>query len=125
MDYVNVSLVRSLERFAPEGLILWNIFLPKPDVPPAIAANYRQVIISMVFLRIVCWKPFLWKVKVEWTEQLVAQQKQKTEKIRKETETMKAVLEAEKSKQVEAIRTAQFVEQEYGRANVSRIQNEV
>lgn len=38
---------------------------------------------------------------------------------------MKAVLEAEKSKQVEAIRTAQFVEQEYGRANVSRIQNEV
>ena len=25
------------------SVILWKIFLPKPDVPPAIAANYRQV----------------------------------------------------------------------------------
>ena len=44
MDFVNATLVTSLQRFAPNGVILWNIFIPKPDVPPAIAANYRQVI---------------------------------------------------------------------------------
>ena len=44
VDFVNGSLITSLQRFAPNGLILWNIFIPKPDVPPAIAANYRQVI---------------------------------------------------------------------------------
>ena len=43
MVHVNNSLVASLEKFAPNGLKLWNVFLPKPDVPPAIAANYRQV----------------------------------------------------------------------------------
>ena len=44
MDYVNGSLIESIHRFAPNGLQLWNVFIPKPDVPPAIAANYREVI---------------------------------------------------------------------------------
>ncbi len=47
--------------------------IPKPDIPADIARNYKAV-------------------KVQWTEQLVATQQQKTEKIKKETETMKAVL---------------------------------
>jgi len=106
MDYVNVSLNHQLEKFSPNGLVLWNVFLPKPDVPPAIASNYRQV-------------------KVEWTQQLVATQKQRTERIRKETENMKAILDAERGRQVEAIKTTQHIEQEEGRANVTRIQNEV
>ena len=42
-NFVNGSLEAALQKFAPSGLKLWNIFLPKPDVPPAIAANYRQV----------------------------------------------------------------------------------
>jgi hypothetical protein len=43
-DYVNVALERSLDRFAPNNSItIWNVFLPKPDVPPAIAENYREV----------------------------------------------------------------------------------
>lgn len=43
-DYVNATLEESLGRFAPDDAIkIWNVFLPKPDVPPAIAANYRQV----------------------------------------------------------------------------------
>ncbi len=64
----------SLRRFAPaDSVKVWNVFLPKPDVPPAIAANYRDV-------------------KVEWTKQLVAEQRQKTERIEKETEKMKAIL---------------------------------
>lgn len=65
------------------------------------------------------------QVKVEWTHQLVAQQKQLTERIRKETENMKSVLDAERSRQVEAIVTSQRIEQEEGRANITRIQNEV
>lgn len=105
-NYVNESIVEALQKFAPNGLKLWNVFLPKPDVPPAIAANYRQV-------------------KVEWTQQLVAQQKQRTERIRKETENIKAILDAERGKNVEAIRTAQHIEQEEGRSNVTRIRNEV
>jgi len=33
-----------IPRFAPEDAVkIWNVFLPKPDVPPAIAANYRDV----------------------------------------------------------------------------------
>ena len=43
------------------------------------------------------------QVKVQWTEQLVAQQRQKTEKIRKETDLQLALLDAEREKQVLAI----------------------
>ena len=71
------------------------------------------------------FKTFHIQVKVEWTQQLVAQQKQRTERIRKETENIKAILDAERGKNVEAIRTAQHIEQEEGRSNVTRIRNEV
>ena len=39
-------------------------------------------------------------VKVQWTEQLVATQQQKTEKIKKETQSIKALLDAEREKDV-------------------------
>ena len=48
-NYVNESIVEALQKFAPNGLKLWNVFLPKPDVPPAIAANYRQVTFMSIF----------------------------------------------------------------------------
>lgn len=48
IEFVNVTIASSLERFAPDGAIkIWNVFLPKPDVPPAIAANYRKVKVSL------------------------------------------------------------------------------
>ena len=44
IEFANVTITESLDRFAPNGAIrIWNVFLPKPDVPPAIAANYRKV----------------------------------------------------------------------------------
>ena len=44
VQFVNKTLHDSLERLTPDGGVrIWNIFLPKPDVPPAIAANYRNV----------------------------------------------------------------------------------
>lgn len=55
--------------------------IPKPDIPPDIAKNYKAV-------------------KVQWTEQLVATQQQKTEKIKKETESLKAVADANRQKEV-------------------------
>ena len=57
MDHVNISLVSALEKFAPDGLRLWNVFLPKPDVPPAIAANYRQVRLINIILKNQILKP--------------------------------------------------------------------
>ena len=49
------------------------------------------------------------QVKVEWTEQLVARQKQETEKIRKETQNIKAILDAERERQVQAIATSKHI----------------
>ena len=46
VGFVETTLLMSIERFSPEAkdaIRIWNVFLPKPDVPPAIAANYRQV----------------------------------------------------------------------------------
>jgi hypothetical protein len=46
VDFVDSSVKVSLGKFFPDArqaITVWNVFLPKPDVPPAIAANYRQV----------------------------------------------------------------------------------
>merc|ERR1712038_938024 len=64
-----------------ESVKILNIVIPKPEIPIDIARNYKQV-------------------KVQWTEQLVATQQQKTDKIKKETESIKAVLDAEREKKV-------------------------
>lgn len=71
----------SIERLGDNGIKLLNLVIPKPDIPRDIAANYKAV-------------------KVQWTEQLVATQQQKTEKIKKETESIKALLDAEREKDV-------------------------
>ncbi len=71
----------SIDRLAKNGIKILNLVIPKPEIPPDIAANYKQV-------------------KVQWTEQLVATQQQKTEAIKKETESLKAVADAERHKAV-------------------------
>ena len=43
---------------------------------------------------------FFLKVKVQWTQQLVAVQEQKTEEIKKQTELMKALADANREKEV-------------------------
>ena len=40
---VQASLISSMTRLANDGLNILNLFIPKPDIPPAIAANYREV----------------------------------------------------------------------------------
>ena len=58
--------------------------VPKPEIPEDIAQNYKAV-------------------KVQWTKQLVATQEQKTQQILKETENIKAKLDAEREKDVTEI----------------------
>ena len=103
-DSVKNSLNRSLVRFAEGGITIWNLFIPKPDIPPAIAANYREV-------------------KIEWTKQLVAEQKQKTEKIKKETVLQNAVLDAEREKEISKIQSQQMMIKKETEKNTSDIEN--
>ena len=60
----------SISRLGEGGIEVLNLVVPKPEIPEDIAQNYKQV-------------------KVQWTEQLVANQTQKTEEIRKKTELVK------------------------------------
>ena len=60
----------SISRLGEDGIEVLNLVVPKPEIPSDIAHNYKQV-------------------KVQWTEQLVANQTQKTEAIRKKTEHVK------------------------------------
>jgi len=81
VDKVKHNVEKSIERLGNNGIKVLNLVIPKPDIPRDIAANYKAV-------------------KVQWTEQLVATQQQKTEKIKKETESIKALLDAEREKDV-------------------------
>jgi len=80
--------------------------IPKPDIPADIARNYKAV-------------------KVQWTEQLVATQQQKTEKIKKETETMKAILDAQRQKEVLEIDIEKDILRKEGEKKLSELENEI
>merc|ERR1711981_1043519 len=88
------------------GVKILNLVIPKPDIPRDIAANYKAV-------------------KVRWTEQLVATQQQKTEKIKKETETIKAVADAERQKQVLEIDIQKEILRKEGEKTLSTLENEI
>jgi len=96
----------SIHRLGEDGIEILNLVIPKPEIPPDIAHNYKQV-------------------KVQWTEQLVATQQQKTEKIKKETELMKAVADAERQKAVLEITIQERIIEKEGAKNVSLINNEI
>ena len=84
VSQVKIQVERSITRLGMNGIKILNLVIPKPDIPRDIAANYKAV-------------------KVQWTDQLVAKQRQITEKIRKETESIKAMLDAEREKNVTKI----------------------
>ena len=89
-----------------ESVKILNIVIPKPEIPLDIARNYKQV-------------------KVQWTEQLVARQTQITDKIKKETESIKAVLDAEREKKVLAIEIEKDILQKEGAKNLSALENQI
>ena len=73
VENVKENVRTSIRRLGEDGIEILNLVIPKPEIPPDIALNYKQV-------------------KVQWTEQLVATQQQKTERIKKETELIKVML---------------------------------
>ena len=70
VDTVLSTVRHSIKRLGEDGIEILNLVVPKPEIPADIANNYKQV-------------------KVQWTEQLVANQQKITEKIKKDTELMK------------------------------------
>merc|ERR1740129_2530265 len=79
VEQVKDNVKTSISRLGEGGIEILNLVIPKPEIPADIAHNYKQV-------------------KVQWTEQLVATQQQKTEQIKKETEQLKAVADANRQK---------------------------
>merc|ERR1711936_99954 len=104
VEQVKENVKTSISRLGEGGIEILNLVIPKPEIPPDIAHNYKQV-------------------KVQWTEQLVATQQQKTEKIKKGTELIKAVADAERQKAVLEIRIEEDIIQKEGEKNVSKINN--
>merc|ERR1712209_150372 len=96
----------TIQKLGNGGITIHHLTIPKPDIPPDIAANYKEV-------------------KVQWTQQLVATQQQKTEKIRKETETIKAVADAERLKKVLEIDVQKQILQKEGDKKLSTLENDI
>ena len=102
-DRVTLSISKLIGN---ESVKILNLVIPKPEIPLDIARNYKQV-------------------KVQWTEQLVAQQQQKTDRIKKETESIKAVLDAEREKKVLAIEIEKDILEKEGAKNLSSLENAI
>merc|ERR1719154_753720 len=106
VENVKNNVKESITRLAEDGIEILNLVIPKPEIPPDIAHNYKQV-------------------KVQWTEQLVATQQQKTEAIKKETELIKAVADAERNKAVLEIKIQEKLIEKEGDMNISAINNNI
>ena len=109
VSHVKTNVEDSIGRLGQEGIIgvkILNLVIPKPDIPFDIAANYKAV-------------------KVQWTEQLVATQQQKTEKIKKETESIKAILDAERQRDVLKIDIEKQLLEKEGEQKRNDIQNQI
>ena len=101
---VTHNVEAQIKRLGENGVEILNLVIPKPDIPQDIAQNYKQV-------------------KVQWTEQLVAKQQKVTEEIKKETELLKAVADAERQKDVLEITILQKIIESEGQKNISEINN--
>jgi len=106
VEDVQTNVEDSIARLGMDGIKILNLVIPKPEIPKDIAQNYM-------------------KVKVQWTEQLVASQQQKTETIKKETESIKAVLDAEREKKVLAIDVQKEILRKEGEAKLSALENDI
>lgn len=109
LDMVNdvtKNVVETIEELGQGGITIHHLTIPKPKIPSDIAKNYKEV-------------------KVQWTEQLVATQQQKTEKIKKETESIKAVLDAERQKKVLQIDIQKQILEKEGEQKLSTLENEI
>merc|ERR1711872_386796 len=106
VDAVKNDVEKQIKELGENGVEVLNLVIPKPDIPKDIAQNYKQV-------------------KVQWTEQLVAKQQKVTEEIKKETELLRAVADAERQKEVLAISIQKQIIETEGQKNISDINNQI
>jgi len=104
--YVKSKVVSHVETLLNGSITIVNLVVPKPDIPADIAQNYKQV-------------------KVQWTQQLVAVQEQKTEEIKKQTELMKALADANREKEVLEVELEKNLLMKEAEKNVSLIKNDI
>ena len=104
-ELVITETAKNIERLAQGKIEIINLIIPKPEIPKDIAANYQ-------------------KVKVEWTEKLVAEKEQEKIQVRKETEELKAVADANRLKAVKRIDIEKEILQKEAEKNISAIENE-
>jgi hypothetical protein len=137
--HVKKNLITSIERLGNGGMEILNLVIPKPNIPADIASNYKQVsiycyiyinIYILIYLFINLCSIYISiylfvKVKVQWTKQLAETQQQKTEAIKKETEKLKALADAERTKAVLEINIQQQILEREGNQNISRIENQI
>merc|ERR1712183_894779 len=98
---VRENLVSSIQRLGDGGLEIMNLVVAKPNIPQDIARNYKQ-----------------------WTEQLVAVQKQKTKEIEKKTEKLNALADADRQKAVLEVDIQKQVLEKQGQQNISLLEAE-
>merc|ERR1712141_779965 len=107
-ELVIAETTKNIERLAQGKIEIINLIIPKPEIPKDIAANYQ-------------------KVKVEWTEKLVAEKEQEKIQVRKETEELKAVADANRlkaEKKISAIENERYRLEEENKANVLKYKKE-
>jgi len=85
--YVNDGLKEAISKLGEGGITIDNLVIPKPDIPADIEKNYQEV-------------------KVQWTEQLVEEQRQDTELLKMQTKTKLALEDAKRIQEVEEIKKA-------------------
>jgi len=93
-------------RLGDGGLEILNLALRKPKIPEDIAENYRLV-------------------KLQWTQQLVEVQKQKTERIKRESDIMKAIANARLEKDIQEIMIQKEIMATEGRKTISELRSEI
>lgn len=103
---VRQNIITSIERLGDGAVEILNLVISKPDIPKDIADNYKQV-------------------KVQWTEQLVAQQRQNTEQINKETEKIRELADAQRKKEVLEITIQKQILEKEGEQKVSSLANAI
>ena len=123
---VKKNVVTSIERLGDGGLEILNLVVAKPNIPPDIAHNYKQVKLFSLypfFLAPLFFYTFS-QVKVQWTEQLVATQRQKTQQIVKETEKLNALADADRQKAVLEVDIEKQLINKEGQQNISLLEAE-
>jgi len=104
-ELVIEETLKNIERLAEGKVQILNLIIPKPEIPEDIAHNYQRV-------------------KVQWTEKLVAEKEREKEEVRKGTEEMRAVADANREKAVKIIELEKQILQKEAEKNMSLIVNE-